>query len=87
MALDGSGPAEAREAAVMFTVGQPTRTAADVRDSAQASEATLVRVRKQKFCPDTEEVTGSNPVSPTSNIPSQRHFRQDHPARVRHTCD
>jgi hypothetical protein len=26
---------------------------------------------KQRFCPDTEEVTGSNPVSPTSNIPNQ----------------
>ena len=24
--------------------------------------------------PDTEEVTGSNPVSPTSNIPSQHRF-------------
>jgi hypothetical protein len=28
----------------------------------------------QGFCPDTEEVTGSNPVSPTSAIPGQTQF-------------
>src|SRR5215208_7653130 len=36
--------------------------------------------------PDTEEVTGSNPVSPTHNTPSQRHFLQDYLTTVRSAC-
>jgi len=31
-------------------------------------------VKRGQILADTEEVTGSNPVSPTSNIPSQPHF-------------
>ena len=50
-------------------VQQRTRTAADTGDAAHAPGATLAGVPGQRFCPDTEEVTGSNPVSPTSNIP------------------
>ena len=34
-------------------------------DPPHAPDATLARVPTQGFCPDTEEVTGSNPVSPT----------------------
>ena len=58
------------------TVGQPTRTVADTTEPAHAPRATLARVPMRSFCPDTEEVTGSNPVSPTSNTPSERHFRR-----------
>jgi hypothetical protein len=36
---------------------------------------------------DTEEVTGSNPVSPTSVRPSQRHFLGGPRPGVRLTCD
>jgi hypothetical protein len=36
---------------------------------------------------DTEEVTGSNPVSPASVRPSQRHFFGDFRPGVRLTCD
>ena len=32
-------------------------------------------VKRGRILADTEEVTGSNPVSPTSNIPSPRHCR------------
>jgi hypothetical protein len=53
------------------TVGQPTRTVADIGDPGPAPGATLGRVCRQRFCPDTEEVTGSNPVSPTSITPGQ----------------
>jgi hypothetical protein len=38
---------------------------ANISDPARAPDATLARIPEQKFCPDTEEVTGSNPVSPT----------------------
>ena len=51
--------------AVGQTVGQPTRTVRDMSDLAHAPDATLAAVHGQRFCPDTEEVTGSNPVSPT----------------------
>jgi hypothetical protein len=78
MALDGSAPAKAEDVAATFTVaqsvGQPTRTVADISDLAHAPDATLHHIREQKFCPDTEEVTGSNPVSPTSIIPGQTGF-------------
>ena len=60
--------------AVGQTVGQPARTVVDISDRPHAAAATHIRIPGQRFCPDTEEVTGSNPVSPTSNIPSQRHF-------------
>jgi hypothetical protein len=47
------------------TVGQPPRTVADIGDPAHAPHPTLARIPTQRCCPDTEEVTGSNPVSPT----------------------
>ena len=53
------------------TVGQRARTVADVSDSRNARHVLLARIPYRRFCPDTEEVTGSNPVSPTSNIPGQ----------------
>ena len=56
------------------TVGQPPRTVANISDRAHAPDATLVRIPRRRFCPDTEEVTGSNPVSPTSNTPGQTGF-------------
>jgi hypothetical protein len=40
-------------------------------DHADAPYATVAAVHGQGFCPDTEEVPGSNPVSPTSNIPGR----------------
>jgi hypothetical protein len=46
------------------TVGQPARTVTDISDPAHAPGAILACVPRQRFCPDTEEVTGSNP-SPT----------------------
>jgi len=49
-------------------VGQPTRTVADIGDPPHAPDATLPRIN-QRICPTTEEVTGSNPGSPTSNSP------------------
>jgi hypothetical protein len=61
--------------AVAQTVGQPTRTVRDMSDLAHAPDATVAAVHGQRFCPDTEEVTGSNPVSPTSNIPGQRQLQ------------
>jgi hypothetical protein len=51
--------------AVRQAVGQPTRTVRDMSDLAHAPDATVAAVHGQRFCPDTEEVTGSNPVSPT----------------------
>jgi hypothetical protein len=60
--------------AVGQTVGQPTRTLADIGDLAHATDATLAGIPRQRFCPDTEEVIGSDRVSPTSNIPSQMSF-------------
>jgi hypothetical protein len=51
--------------AVGQIVGQPTRTVRDMSDHADAPYATVAAVHGQRFCPDTEEVTGSNPVSPT----------------------
>jgi hypothetical protein len=56
------------------TVGQPARTVANISDLAHAPDATLIRTPRQMFCPDTEEVTGSNPVSPTSITPGQAGF-------------
>jgi hypothetical protein len=38
---------------------------ANISDPAHAPDTTLPRIPEQRFCPDTEEVTGSNPVSPT----------------------
>ena len=46
----------------------------DVGDSVYAPNTTLARIPKRRFCPDTEEVTGSNPVSPTSKTPDQGHL-------------
>jgi hypothetical protein len=43
----------------------------DMSDHTDAPDATVAAVHGQRFCPDTEEVTGSNPVSPTSIIPGQ----------------
>ena len=75
MAPDGSAAAEAEDVAATFTVGQtvgqPTRTLADIGDPTHAPDPTLARIPTQRFCPDTEEVTGSNPVSPTSITPGQ----------------
>ena len=48
---------------------------ADISDATHAPDATLAGIPEERFCPDTEEVTGSNPVSPTSNIPGQRLIR------------
>jgi hypothetical protein len=56
----------------LLAVGQQTRTVRDMSDLAHAPDATVAAVHAQRFCPDTEEVTGSNPVSPTANTPSQR---------------
>ena len=56
------------------TVGQPTRTVADTTEPAHAPRATLARVPMRSFCPDTEEVTGSNPVSPTEKALVSRPF-------------
>jgi hypothetical protein len=56
-------------------VGQPTRTVADIGDPARAADPSLARIPRQRFCPDTEEVTGSNPVSPTSGFPYFKPFR------------
>jgi hypothetical protein len=47
------------------------------RPSTHAPGATSTRISAQRLCPDTEEVTGSNPVSPTSVIPSQRYFAEN----------
>jgi hypothetical protein len=66
--------------AVGQTVGQPTRTVADISDLAHAPDATLARIPNQRFCPDTEEVTGSNPVSPTKKALVSGHFAASLPA-------
>jgi hypothetical protein len=58
-------PLAAHGCTVGQTVGQSPRTVANIRDRAHAPDATLVRIPRRRFCPDTEEVTGSNPVSPT----------------------
>jgi hypothetical protein len=58
----------------LLAVGQLTRTVRDMSDLAHAPDATVAAVHGQRFCPDTEEVTGSNPVSPTSIIPGQTGF-------------
>jgi hypothetical protein len=60
--------------AVGQTVGQSVRTVADISHRPDAPDATLARASRHRFCPDTEEVTGSNPVSPTSIIPCQARF-------------
>jgi hypothetical protein len=49
----------------LLAVGQPARTVADTSDRPHAADATHSRIPRQRLCPDTEEVTGSNPVSPT----------------------
>jgi hypothetical protein len=56
------------------TVGQPARTVALIGDPPHRSRCHIACVQMQRFCPDTEEVTGSNPVSPTSNTPSEHSF-------------
>jgi hypothetical protein len=68
----GYNDSDANLLAVGQTVGQQTRTVRDMSDLAHAPDATVAAVHAQRFCPDTEEVTGSNPVSPTANTPSQR---------------
>jgi hypothetical protein len=40
-----------------------------------AGGTAVARIPRPGFCPDTEEVTGSNPVSPTSTIPGQMQFQ------------
>jgi hypothetical protein len=69
--------------AVGQIVGQPTRTVRDMSDHTDAPDATVAAVHGQRFCPDTEEVTGSNPVSPTSITPGQSQVpgSQDRPRR------
>ena len=67
-------PAGGNLFAVGQTVGQPTRIVANMSDRAHASDDTLACIPVRRFCPDTEEVTGSNPVSPTSNTPSHVAF-------------
>ena len=52
-------------------------TVANMGDSVHAPDATLVRIPKQRLCPGTEEVTGSNPVSPTTITPGQTPFSHD----------
>jgi len=73
--LDIAGSLRATQCGSLFavgqTVGQPTRTVADISDPAHAPDTPLPRIPRQRFCPDTEEVTGSNPVSPTSITPGQ----------------
>ena len=61
----GYNDSDAHLLAVGHTVGQQTRTVRDMSDLAHAPDATVAAVQGQRFCPDTEEVTGSNPVSPT----------------------
>ena len=63
--------AELQPVHVGQTVGQPTCTLADMGDSVHAPGTPVARIPRQRFCPDTEEVTGSNPVSPTSKTPDQ----------------
>ena len=69
----------ARMFSVGQTVGQPTCTVADISDGTHAPDTPLARIARQRFCPDTEEVTGSNPVSPTNIWPSQRHIPENPP--------
>jgi hypothetical protein len=51
---------------------------ADISDPAHAQGAPLARIPRERFCPGTEEVTGSNPVSPTSIIPGQSLFQTNY---------
>jgi hypothetical protein len=60
---------------------------AHMGDPPHAPDATLARVPTQGFCPDTEEVTGSNPVSPTSITPSHLQFLNVGPLTVRCLCN
>jgi hypothetical protein len=48
----------------------------DISDPARAPDATLARIPRRRFCPDTKEVTGSNPVSPTALPLVRRALRQ-----------
>jgi hypothetical protein len=61
----GYNDSDANLLAVGQTIGQQTRTVRDMSDLAHAPDATVAAVHAQRFCPGTEEVTGSNPVSPT----------------------
>jgi hypothetical protein len=62
----GYNDSDANLLAVGQTIGQQTRTVRDMSDQAHAPDATVAAVHAQRFCPGTEEVTGSNPVSPTN---------------------
>ena len=54
---------EARCDACSQTVDQPPRTVADIGDPAHAPDATLARIPRQRFCPDTEGVIASMNVT------------------------
>jgi hypothetical protein len=41
------------------TLGQPNPQGGSISEPAHAPDATIARIPKQRFCPDTEEVTGS----------------------------
>ena len=73
-------------AARMFTVGQPTCTVADISDGTHAPDTPLARIARQRFCPDTEEVTGSNPVSPTRGFLMYKGFERLSSTRVLVLC-
>jgi hypothetical protein len=51
--------------AVGQTVGQPTRTVADMTDPGHTPDAAFARIPKQGFCPDTEVVIASMNVTDT----------------------
>jgi hypothetical protein len=53
-----ASPPNDDSSANLFTVGQQTRTVPDIGDPAHAPGATLARISRQRFCPDTEEITG-----------------------------
>jgi hypothetical protein len=80
-------PTEVNRLAVGQTVGQPAHTVANIGDPPHAADATLIPIPKQRFCPDTEEVTGSNPVSPTSCFPCQQGIRRGPRTAVRPDYD
>ena len=77
----GSAPAEAKDVAATFTVGQPTRTVADITLQTPHSSAFPSRgsalTRREVTCQ----------ISIASITPSQGHFHQDRLARVRQACD
>src|SRR5215218_2287382 len=53
----------------------------DMSERPHAPSATFAHILNHGFCPDTAGVTGSNPVSPTSNIPRQRLIQLQQQAR------